>query len=124
VALPPIATAPNLTPLPKLPEPNEAKGIVITGIIEVGGVPTAIVKAPNEPSRSVREGDRIANGQVLVKRIDLNRGPNPVVILEQYGQEIAKGIGERPSATAESPATPRASLPAPTAVNLNISAQG
>jgi hypothetical protein len=63
----------------------------------VGGVQMAIVKVPNEPDRYVREGQRIANGQVLVKRIETNRGPNPVVILEQYGVEVARGVGDAPS---------------------------
>jgi hypothetical protein len=64
--------------------------------VEVGGESRAIVKVPNEPDRTVREGDRLLNGQVLVKRIDA-RGPTPVVILEQYGVEVARRIGEAPA---------------------------
>ncbi len=109
--LPAIASR-TIPELPKLPEPTQARGVEVTGVVEVGGVPMAIVKVPNEPARYVREGQRIANGQVLVKRIETNRGPNPVVILEQYGVEVARGVGEAP---ATSPAGPgQASLP-PTA---------
>ncbi len=108
----PAISSRTIPELPKLPEPTQARGVEVTGVVEVGGVPMAIVKVPNEPARYVREGQRIANGQVLVKRIETNRGPNPVVILEQYGVEVARGVGEAP---VTSPAGPgQASLP-PTA---------
>lgn len=125
LTLPPVARGPNFIPqLPKLPEPTLAKGIEVTGVVEVGGVPTAIVKVPNEPSRYVREGERLSNGQVLVKRIDMNRGSTPVVILEQYGQEVARGVGEKPAGAPTGEAgSPTASLPAPTAVNANVPTQ-
>jgi hypothetical protein len=111
---------PNFTPeLPKLPEPTQAKGIEVTGVVEVGGVPTAIVNVPNEPSRYVREGQRLSNGQVLVKRIEMNRGPEPVVILEQYGIEVARRVGERPAGSPEEPEVPTASLPALMLENTN-----
>src|SRR4028118_2395972 len=95
LGLPPMAVGP--APLPTLPEPTLARGIEVTGVAEVGGVASAIVKVPNEPSRTVREGDRLSNGQVLVKRIEVNRGPSPIVILEQYGQEVARQVGEKPA---------------------------
>lgn len=119
--LPPIATGPFA--LPKLPEPTLAKGIEVTGVVEVGGVPSAIVKVPNEPARSVREGERLSNGQVLVKRIEVNRGPSPVVILEQFGQEVAREVGDKPSATPGQPGSPTAFLKAPRQVSQNISAE-
>ena len=117
---PPIATAPRAIPeLPKLPEPTLAREIEVTGVAELGGVPMAIVKVPNEPSRYVREGQRLANGQVLVKRIEMNRGPNPVVVLEQYGIEVARGVGEAPAKSIGG--GPTAFLPAaPSAKNTNI----
>lgn len=107
--------------LPKLPEPTQARGIEVTGVVEVGGVPVAIVQVPNEPARYVREGQRIANGQVLVKRIETNRGPTPVVILEQYGVEVARGVGEAPATGIPGqpppPPVPTASLPAQPPLN-------
>ena len=112
--LPPLVPPPRLAPeLPNLPEPTLAQGIEVTGVVEVGGVSKAIVKVPNEPSRTVQPGDRLSNGQVLVKRIEL-RGPTPVVILEQYGIEVARQVGEQPTG---GPGGPTASLPVPRPVN-------
>lgn len=109
---------PFIPQLPQLPEPTVAQGIAITGVVQVAGIPRAIVKVPNEPSRSVTVGDRLANGQVLVKRIEMNRGPTPVVILEQYGVEIAKQVGESPVG-APGAGSPTASLPPPPPINTN-----
>ncbi|MEQ8975827.1 MAG: hypothetical protein RIE73_36270 [Coleofasciculus sp. C1-SOL-03] len=96
----PIPQPPPLVPeLPKLPDPTLARQVEVEGVVQVGNVPRAIVKVPNQPSRYVQEGQRISNGQVLVKRIELNRGPTPVVVLEQYGQEVARQVGEEPAGT-------------------------
>lgn len=113
--LPPIATGP-LGPreLPQLQEPTLAKTIEVTGVVDAGGVPSAIVKVPNEPARSVREGERLLNGQVLVKRIEVNSGPTPTVVLEQFGQEVAKQVGDKPSGTPGQPGSPTALLNNPT----------
>jgi hypothetical protein len=126
--LPPAVTPPPpvVPELPKLPEPTQAQGVQVTGVVEVGGVQMAIVKVPNEPDRYVREGQRIANGQVLVKRIETNRGPNPIVILEQYGVEVARGVGESPATSpggpGQPPPPPTASLPpASTPSNTSVS---
>lgn len=125
--LPPVTPPLKVVPeLPKLPEPTQAQGVQVTGVVEVGGVQMAIVKVPNEPDRYVREGQRIANGQVLVKRIETNRGPNPVVILEQYGVEVARGVGESPSTSpggpGQPPPPPTASVPpASTPSNTTVS---
>jgi hypothetical protein len=40
----------------------------------------------------VREGDRLANGQVLVKRIEIVGISEPFVVLEQSGVEVIKMI--------------------------------
>ncbi len=82
-----IAVAPT-------PPTDLATAVVVTGVVEVGGVEYAIVDVPDEPSRYVREGQRIANGQVLVKRIEVREGGEPRVILEQNGVEIARRVGE------------------------------
>jgi hypothetical protein len=57
-------------------------------------------------------GQRLSNGQVLVKRIEVNNGASPVVILEQYGREVARRVGEKPVATPDQPGTPTAVAPA------------
>ncbi|MDP8963368.1 MAG: hypothetical protein M3O33_05145 [Cyanobacteriota bacterium] len=116
--LPPIAIGPR--ELPTLPEPTLARGIEVTGVIEVGGVPSAIVQAPNEPSRTVRAGDRLSNGQVLVKRIEMNRGPTPVVVLEEFGQEVARQVGDSPAGAPGRPGSPTAFLGKPTPANSNV----
>jgi hypothetical protein len=46
-------------------------------------------------SRYVQAGQRLANG-VLVKRIEMNQGINPVVILEQNGIEVVRTVGDKP----------------------------
>ncbi len=92
-----LPTAP--TDLPELPEPTViASQVQVTGVASVDGKSYAIVKAPNEPtSRYVQVGDRIANGTVLVKRIENPSGSAPVVILEERGQEIALPVGSNAS---------------------------
>jgi hypothetical protein len=91
----PIAVGPDFLPnLPPLPQPTLAEGVNVTGVIQVNGVPHAIVEAPGQQSRYVKQGDFLANGRVLVKRIEVNRGRTPVVVLEQAGIEVAKRVGE------------------------------
>ena len=56
--------------------------------------PEIIVKAPEESSsRYVEAGQYLSDGRILVKRIDKDAFPSPVVILEQAGREVAKTIG-------------------------------
>lgn len=76
-------------------EPVLAQNVVISGLIEVDGRPKLIVQAPEETSsRYVEVGQYLSNGQILVKSIDMNHFPTPLVILEQSGVEVAKAIGE------------------------------
>jgi hypothetical protein len=90
---PPVATA-KPPALPPLPQPDQARGVKVLGIAMVRGVPQAIVTAPDEKStRTVVAGDRLSNGLVLVKAIDMNRA-EPVVVLEQFGQVIEVQIGQ------------------------------
>ncbi len=85
------------TNLPLAPQPKIAREVVVTGIVSIGEVPQAIIKAPNEPtSRYVQPGQRLMNG-VLVKRIEMRQGSNPTVILEEYGIEVVKQVGEKPA---------------------------
>ncbi|MBD2387450.1 hypothetical protein [Cylindrospermum sp. FACHB-282] len=82
--------------LPPTEKPDLARAILVTGIVQIGKEPQAIIKVPEEPtSRYVQAGQRLVNG-VLVKRIEMNQGYNPVVILEQYGIEVARMVGEAP----------------------------
>lgn len=103
--LPLVVPNPTLVSvLPPPVQPELARAVLVTGVVLIGQEPQAIIKVPNEPtSRYVQAGQRLANG-VLVKRIEMNEGSNPVVIFEQYGMEVARNVGESPI-NAASPAT-------------------
>ncbi len=101
---PPLATVPlplSAAPLPTMSLPalppsrtSIADAIEITGVVQVGGRWSVIVKEPDaSTSRYVRPGDYLANGQVLVKRIVSGVGADPIVILQQDGVEITRLIG-------------------------------
>jgi len=111
---PPTAVAPTpATPMPAAPAspsaapstappptaPRTAPGLLaemieVSGVVEVGGRTNVIVKVPNErTSRYVGVGETLANGQVLVKRVESSLGGDPVVILEQNGTEIVRTVG-------------------------------
>ncbi|MDY6898274.1 MAG: hypothetical protein SWZ49_09385 [Cyanobacteriota bacterium] len=95
--LPGVVPQPDLTSLlPPPPEPKLAQAVLVSGVVQVGNRPQAIIKVPSEPtSRYVQAGQRLASG-LLVKRIEMNEGSEPVVILEQYGIEVARLVGEGP----------------------------
>ncbi len=74
---------------------NLAQKVQIQGALRIGGQAVAILKAPNEPtSRHVRAGESIAQGQVLVKEININARPTPTVVLEQLNmdQDVIKEV--------------------------------
>lgn len=106
VAVAPITSVPlpNLsggTPLPPLtvpvapPSPTAlAEQIEVTGLVQLGGKWTVIVKEPSAAtSRYVSAGDYLENGQVLVKRIVAPESSEPLVVLQQAGKEITKSLG-------------------------------
>ncbi len=72
-------------------EPNEARATVVMGIVNLTDQPVAILKAANEKVvRSVTVGSGLSNG-IFVKQITGNS-----VILEQYGIEVIRSIGQLP----------------------------
>jgi hypothetical protein len=93
--LPQVISNPTLVSvLPPPAQPELARAVVVTGVVLISQEPQAIIKVPDEPtSRYVQAGQRLANG-VVIKRIEMNQGYNPIVILEQYGIEVAKMVGE------------------------------
>ncbi|MBV6625004.1 MAG: hypothetical protein KI793_19095 [Rivularia sp. (in: Bacteria)] len=95
--LPGVVPQPDLASvLPPPPQPKLAQAVLVSGVVQVGNRPQAIIKVPSEPtSRYVQAGQRLASG-LLVKRIEMNEGSEPVVILEQYGIEVARMVGEAP----------------------------
>ncbi|MGJ3253044.1 MAG: hypothetical protein ACFE0J_18215 [Elainellaceae cyanobacterium] len=89
----PVPAPSNAVPAP-VPTPPLARLIEISGVVQVGGQTSVIVMMPTErSSRYVRIGERIGNGQILVKRVDMDAAYEPVVILEQDGVEIVRTIG-------------------------------
>ncbi|HEY9643096.1 MAG TPA: hypothetical protein V6C57_21590 [Coleofasciculaceae cyanobacterium] len=110
-----LAPIPNLVPrrplvpiVPPPPQPDLARAVRVTGVVQVGDSTYAIVNAPNEPtSRYVQAGQRLSNGQVLVRRIETG-GAEPRVVLEQYGIEVDRAVGEGGPA---SPSAPAAAAP-------------
>ncbi|MEA5582677.1 hypothetical protein VB620_15160 [Nodularia harveyana UHCC-0300] len=95
--------------LPPPPQPELAEGVMVTGVVLIGQTAQAIIKVPNEEtSRHVQAGQRLGSG-LLIKRIEMNEGSNPIVILEQYGIEVARMVGEQPINAASSDNTVEAS---------------
>lgn len=120
--LPQVVPNPTLVSvLPPPAQPDLARAVMVTGVVIVGKVPQAIIKIPNElTSRYVEAGQRLANG-VLVKRIEMNEGSNPIVILEQYGIEVAKAVGDVPAGTISATTNP-VSVNTPTSNTLSVGA--
>ncbi|MBA2748224.1 MAG: hypothetical protein H0U45_05685 [Tatlockia sp.] len=116
IPFPPNATLPNNNLEPTLPpapaDTTLANGVTVMGVIQIGEQTQAIVQVPNEAtSRYVQVGQRLSNGQVLVKRIELNAGAEPLVILEQYGVEVSKAVGEQPPNQGQQATSPTAAVP-------------
>ncbi len=95
-----LAPIPELVPRdrtpapPPPPQPNLARAVEVSGVVQIGSVPYAILNAPNEPnSRYVRAGQSLSNGRVLVRRIEVVPGREPIVILEENGIEVTRQIG-------------------------------
>jgi hypothetical protein len=108
---PPSWRDPNPPPPPAAPPPpppppstENAKGVEVSGVVRVGNDILVIVKARNEPtSRYIKVGQRIAGGQVLIKRVDFQSGADPIVILEENGVEVSKIVGEKSPQVAQNP---------------------
>jgi hypothetical protein len=94
---PKVAARPDLPTLPSRPVqpiPTLANAVEVTGVVQIGSTMQAILKSPDEPtSRYVGVGQRLANGQVLVKRIE-TAGSEPIVVLEESGVEVIRAIGQ------------------------------
>ncbi|WP_009631955.1 hypothetical protein [Synechocystis sp. PCC 7509] len=114
IPVPPNTAQPNNSLEPVLPvqqEPDLAESVMVMGVIQIGEQTQAIVQVPSEAtSRYVQVGQTLSNGQVLVKRIELNAGAEPLVILEQYGVEVSKAVGEQAPSQAQQ-TTPAAAVP-------------
>ncbi len=70
-----------------------AEKFKVTGVINLGGNSYAIVESADLGTPSyVKVGQRLANGQVLVKRIEMYGG-SPLVIFEENGKEVPRPVG-------------------------------
>ncbi|MGD1849486.1 MAG: hypothetical protein ACFCBU_02390 [Cyanophyceae cyanobacterium] len=79
------------------PTPSGALGIRVTGVVQVGNDYKIVVEVPGErTARYVSVGDRLGS-DVLVKRVELDELLDPIVVFEQFGQEVLKPVGEEPS---------------------------
>jgi hypothetical protein len=89
---------------PSVQKPLQAMALEISGVIEVEGKTQVIVKLPNESfSRYIDVGSRVANGNILVKRVEGQEGISPTVVLEEVGVEVSRKIGDK--VTASTPET-------------------
>lgn len=113
----PVVPSPKLAAvLPPPVQPEIARAVIVSGVILIGQEPQAIIKMPNEAtSRYVQAGQRLSDG-VLIKRIDMNNGDKPVVILEQYGIEVARMVGEAPVGSTPSATSTENPVSATTAI--------
>ncbi|MEM7066624.1 MAG: hypothetical protein AAF572_26100 [Cyanobacteria bacterium P01_B01_bin.77] len=103
------SSRPEIAVLPEIPQPTTAKAVRVSGVIQIGGAPYAIIKAPDEIERYVRQGERVAGGRVLVKRIDTGSA-EPRVILVENGIEVESFVtaSDEAVATEEVPVQPAA----------------
>jgi len=122
--LPQVVPNPTLVSvLPPPAQPELARAVMVTGVVIIGKEPQAIIKIPNETaSRYVQAGQRLGNG-LLVKRIEMNAPSNPIVILEQYGIEVARMVGEAPVGSTPGNTNPAAPVSVGTPTN-NLPAVG
>ena len=82
--------------IPFVPAPiNLVEAIQVSGVLHIGDRISIIVRESNQSTtRYVGVGAYLANGRVRVKRIDMSGGEEPIVVLEQDGQEYFKRIGD------------------------------
>ena len=105
----PLVKPSPIAVLPPVPQPVVAPLISVSGVVQLGNEPYAILRSGSEPERYVKVGDRIAGGSVRVKRIE-TLAFEPKVILEENGIEVSKPITADASQAAE--ATAPVSVPA------------
>lgn len=91
VSVHPLPTIP-VTPPPPTRTPV-ADGIAFTGVIQAGNQISAIVEDTDGTVRSVQAGEKLANGEVTVKRINLD-ADDPAIVLVQNGVEFIKTVGK------------------------------
>jgi hypothetical protein len=77
----------------------QARAVEVSGVIEVEGKIQVIIKLPTESfSRYVNVGEKIANSNIIVKRIEDRGTISPTIVLSEGGTEVSHKIGEKPAA--------------------------
>ncbi len=79
------------------PQINKARGVLVSGIINLEGENVAIIQTEDIPYQyQVAEGAYISGGEVLVKSISLPTPDNsiPYLVLEQSGVEVVRKVGQ------------------------------
>lgn len=105
--LPDIPRLPRPLPNASEPQPALARAVSVSGVVQIGGTVYAILDAPDEPSsRYVQVGQRLSNGEIVVRRINFE-GADSSVILEQAGIQVVRRVGDAPILP-EPPAAPGA----------------
>jgi hypothetical protein len=116
----PIQTQIAAKPEKIVEKPLQAMAVEISGVIEVAGRTQVIVKLPTESfSRYIEVGERVADGKVLIKRVEGQNSLSPTVVLEEVGVEVPRKIGDKPSAS-EVPMVAPTIVPAPAIVPAPI----
>ncbi|MBD2092179.1 hypothetical protein H6F67_20220 [Microcoleus sp. FACHB-1515] len=93
VAVRPAPSSPTPQATPIRPTAELARSIAVSGVVQTSGQTSAIVQSPQEGSRYVSVGDRLAGGRVLVKRIEVGTGEEAIVVFEQDGVEVSRSVG-------------------------------
>lgn len=98
----PVPTVPVVT-APESTQPASEPGSVsssnptspsfeFSGVVQMGDRVNIIVEEPSG-SRYVQVGERVGNGQFVIKSVDFNQGATPAVILERGGTETVHWVG-------------------------------
>lgn len=91
----PVPVAPPVAVAPPATTPSLARRIEISGVVQIGDRVNLIVQVPQEStSRTVRAGEYLGNGTVLVKHIEVAPNREPRVILVENGVEIVRTVGD------------------------------
>ena len=99
----PVPTVPvATTPVPERPTSVSSESVSVasatppsfefSGVVQVGDRVNIIVEEPSG-SRYVQVGERVGNGQFVIKAVDFNQGSTPAVILERGGAESVHWVG-------------------------------
>ncbi|MEM9214648.1 MAG: hypothetical protein AAGD25_09905 [Cyanobacteria bacterium P01_F01_bin.150] len=104
---PPVAAVPTtpiaVAPTPELSNPTASESTNVahtasthsfefSGVVQTGDRVNIIVEEPSG-SRYVQVGERVGNGQFIIKSVDFNQGSTPAIILEKGGTETMHWVG-------------------------------